>query len=59
MNVGYVNIDELVLNLFLYFSDLEDLKLKNLKVKLVMFGDYDIDGSKIYVEDLYYVSLLF
>lgn len=59
MNVGYVNIDELVLNFFLYFSDLEDLKLKNLKVKLVMFGDYDIDGSKIYVEDLYYVSLLF
>lgn len=24
-----------------------------------MFGDYDIDGSKIYVEDLYYVSLYF
>lgn len=59
MNVGDVNIDEFVLNFFLYFSDLEDLKLKNLKVKLVMFGDYDIDGSKIYVEDLYYVSLLF
>lgn len=59
MNVGLVNIDELVLNFFLYFSDLEDLKPKNSKAKLVMFGDYDTDGSKTYVEDPYYVSLPF
>lgn len=57
MNVGDVNIDEFVLNFFLYFSDLEDLKPKNSKAKLVMFGDYDTDGSKTYVEDPYYVSL--
>lgn len=59
MNVGHVNIDELVLIFFLYFSDLEDLKPKNSKAKLVMFGDYDTDGSKTYVEDPYYVSLPF
>lgn len=35
-------------------SDLEDLKPKNSKAKLVMFGDYDTDGSKTYVEDPYY-----
>lgn len=43
----------------LYFSDLEDLKPKNSKAKLVMFGDYDTDGSKTYVEDPYYASLQF
>lgn len=38
---------------------MEDLKPKNSKAKLVMFGDYDTDGSKTYVEDPYYVSLRF
>ena len=41
---------------FAIFSDLEDLKPKNSKAKLVMFGDYDTDGSKTYVEDPYYVN---
>ena len=41
---------------FAIFSDLEDLRPKNFKAKLVMFGDYDTDGSKTYVEDPYYVN---
>ncbi|XP_062575434.1 low molecular weight phosphotyrosine protein phosphatase-like [Saccostrea cucullata] len=35
-------------------GDLNDLKPKNCRAKLVMFGDYDTDGSKTYVEDPYY-----
>ncbi|KAK3103414.1 hypothetical protein FSP39_019037 [Pinctada imbricata] len=35
-------------------SDLNDIKPKNSKAKIIMFGDYDTQRSKDIIEDPYY-----
>ena len=49
-------MNQYVIVAFVIISDLEDLKPNISKAKLVMFGDYDTEGSKTYGGVQYYVN---